>query len=545
MLLLAVAWLIVHSPVVQAADASDIVDIRILLFTLAAASLVLAACIIPILMPWIAPGFDPLRGLLPAHDSPPPLLDAHASVAAQKQRLSSEVPHYAGLVNPSVDCYFNSVVQSLASLTHLARYLDDMAIMSRRWDVATPVTDALLALLVALNTPQARRTTLTPRALRTALQSASPSHGIRTLLSAQQQQDAHELCVLLMETLDAELGAVQQGRSHALRSQTTQGLGLLTAPSILVRGRLRTQLGFDGDHVSNPFRGTLAQRTSCAQCGYMEAVRHFSFTDLDLVVPSSTCTLQQCLASWMELEHIEWVCHRCSLQATLMRIESARDAITEPCSRKQSKQAALLDAQRTTLKRVLCSGAHDSELEATHELDGIELERILSTYATKQIMMARCPPILVLHLNRSSFSLGNFGASKNQARVVFPEYLDMLPFMTGATLSAHPLQPISPSEKAGNAIYRLSAMVTHYGTHNYGHYVSYRRRPCPFDDGPDVWTRVSDDHVQLCSWDEVQAQNPYLLMYERINNAAPSPLIPARTVHRWDVYTFRRAISAP
>ena len=72
MLLLAVAWLIVHSPVVQAADASDIVDIRILLFTLAAASLVLAACIIPILMPWIAHGFAPLRGLLPAHDSPPP-----------------------------------------------------------------------------------------------------------------------------------------------------------------------------------------------------------------------------------------------------------------------------------------------------------------------------------------------------------------------------------------------------------------------------------------------------------------------------------------
>ncbi|PNB02949.1 hypothetical protein C1Y01_30680, partial [Pseudomonas sp. FW306-02-H05-BA] len=78
-----------------------------------------------------------------------------------------------------------------------------------------------------------------------------------------------------------------------------------------------------------------------------------------------------------------------------MRIESARDAITKPCSRKQSKQAALLDAQQSTLKRVLCSGAHDSELEATHELDGIELERILSTYATKHIMMARCPPILV------------------------------------------------------------------------------------------------------------------------------------------------------
>lgn len=545
MLLLAAAGLIVHSPVVKAADASDIVDGHILLYSVAAATLVLAACIFPIVMPWIAPGFDPLRSLVPVYDSSQPLFDAQASVVAQKERLSPEAPHYAGLVNPSVDCYFNSVVQSLASLTHLARYLDDIACMSRRWHVSTPVTDALLALLVALNTPQVRRTTLTPRALRRALQSASQSHGIRTLLSAQQQQDAHELCVLLMEALDAELGAVQQGRSHALRTQTTQGLGLLTAPSILVRGRLRAQLGFDGDHVSNPFRGTLAQRTSCARCGYMEAVRHFSFTDLDLVVPRSTCTIQQCLASWMELEHIEWVCHRCSLQATLVRIESARHAITEPSSRKQSKQAALLDAQQRTLKRVLRSGAHESELEATHELDGIQLERVLSNFATKQIMLATCPPILVLHLNRSSFSLGQFGASKNQARVIFPEHLDVLPFMTGAALSAHPLQPISTTKKAGNATYRLSAMVTHYGTHNYGHYVSYRRRPCPFNDGPDVWTRVSDDHVQLCSWDEVQVQNPYLLMYERMDKAAPSSPIPARTVHRWDVYTFRRAISAP
>lgn len=551
-------------------NASLPVDTRVALCLFIAASLILAACITFLFMTWSPQSLDPLR-FFPPLTQPAPPLDTHASTSALQLTLSDKKRFYVGLSNPSIDCYFNSVVQSLASLVHLAQYLDDVTVMSRRWHVATPVTDALRSLLVLLNTPQSHRMTVAPRDLRRALQHrASHSQGIRTLLSAQQQQDAHELCVLLVEALDAELGTVQQARSDALRAACV-GLQVLTAPSHIVHGRLRTQLGFDGDHSSNPFRGTLAQRTSCGQCGYMEAIRHFSFTDIDLVVPGAACTLEYCLSAWMQLEGIEWVCHRCSLLATMKRIELeriARDAqaIDHRQSARQLKKIRLLDAQLDRVAKVIRSGVHESELEASHALDGIVQERVLSTSATKQIMLAKAPRILLLHINRSSFSLGQFGASKNHARVLFSERLNLAPFITGSSLSSHPMKRLSTSHTP--TWYVLRAIVTHYGTHNYGHYVSYRRRP------NGVWTRVSDENVQLCAWDDVQAQNPYLLMYERVDgyddngcsesvndignphggdlgeprifHSAPRTMIPPlhkthvqpRTLHRWDAYAF-------
>lgn len=534
-------------------SAPPIVDARVATYAFLGATLILATCIGLVIMTWQGVGLDPMR-VFRCGPAVPEHLDNRACEEAHCMPLTRATPYYAGLSNPSIDCFFNSVVQSFASLAYLARYLDETACMARRWGVVTPITDALRGLFVALDTPQKRRTTLVPNDLRRALRSVSQSNGIRTLVSAAQQQDAHELCVLLIDALDSELGAVQQARALAVRVGTT-GLSSLMAPSRVVHGRLRMQLGTAGDHVANPFRGTLAQRTSCARCGYMEAVRHFSFTDIDVVVPGSSCTLEECLAAWMQLEQIEWVCHRCSLNATRLRLETERAALNTS-SRKQARRAVELDAQHARVSDVIRSGAHESELDASHALDGIVQERVISPCATKQIMIASCPPILVIHVNRSSFSLGNFGASKNHARVVFRECMDMAPFMTGSTLSSNPLKPLSSADRSAPVLYTLRAVITHYGTHNYGHYVSFRQRPHPGksedDDMRFAWTRVSDENVQLCSWSDVHAQNPYLLMYERLEpptmrRAPPTPtLIPrtaqpaTRTVHRWDAYTLGR-----
>ena len=250
----------------------------------------------------------------------------------------------------------------------------------------------------------------------------------------------------------------------------------------------------------------------------------------------------------------------------LERIARDAHAIDHRQSARQLKKIRLLDAQLDRVAKVIRSGVHESELEASHALDGIVQERVLSTSATKQIMLAKAPRILLLHINRSSFSLGQFGASKNHARVLFSERLNLAPFITGSSLSSHPMKRLSTSHTP--TWYVLRAIVTHYGTHNYGHYVSYRRRP------NGVWTRVSDENVQLCAWDDVQAQNPYLLMYERVDgyddngcsesvndignphggdlgeprifHSAPRTMIPPlhkrhlqpRTLHRWDAYAF-------
>lgn len=510
------------------------VDARVAVATLAGA-LVLAAYLLwgtHMLRPW-----DLLRGRREDATRRPSRADlpTNACIHALELSPSHAAPYYRGLVNPNVYCFFNSTVQCLGSLTLLAHYLDDTAQMAARWNVATPVTDALRALLVTLNTPQPHRRAVVPRELTSALAHVSQSNGLRTLLAAHQQQDAHELCVLLVHALDAELGAVQDARSRALRAEAA-GLYALIAPSHLVHGRPRTQLGAPGERAAPPFRGTIAQRTACGQCGYMEAVRHFSFTDLDLVVPGAACTLEQCLAAWSQLEQVDWTCHRCSLCATAASLhdELARWEARPPSPRR-TQRIARMRAQYKRVAAALQSGVHESEWEAIDAPDPVPRVRALSPAATKQVLLAAPPPVLVLHLNRSTFSLGAWGASKNGARVFFREYLDMAPFTTGATLQVDAFQPLSAHNGRAPVRYRLSGVVTHYGAHNYGHYVCFRRRP------DQTWTRLSDEQVHECTLDEVLAQNPYLLMYERLDAmqrvqgcTTRGPVRRARVLHRWD-----------
>ncbi|WFD33397.1 ubiquitinyl hydrolase 1 [Malassezia cuniculi] len=434
--------------------------------------------------------------------------EPNAALQSTCTETSREAPYYPGLRNPGVYCFFNSVVQSLASVPSLATYLDTTADMAVRWDTPAPVTMALRALIIDLNTPIPRRRALAPKALLGALSHVSQSSGLRTLVAAHQQQDAHELAILLLGALDAELARIQLSRANTLRK--AHGLETLVAPSALVAGRPREALG-GRDGAAPVSRGTLAQRTACAQCGYSEAVRHFSFDDLSLIVPlAQQCTLEDCFHAWSQLEQIEWVCHRCSLLKTLARI---RSEYVEHASAKSSSatRKRLQDAERRVCA-ALTSGMHEEELDASGLVADISLERALSPLSSKQVLIARPPPVLVVHLNRSMYT---FGAAKNNVRVIFREWLDIAPYTTGALRMDARTTMSMPPKKSPYTTYRLSAIVTHYGSHNYGHYVSFRRR------AGDAWYRVSDENVDECSIDDVLMQNPFLLFYEHTGRPAP------------------------
>ena len=182
--------------------------------------------------------------------------------------------------------------------------------------------------------------------------------------------------------------------------------------------------------------------------------------------------------------------------------------------------------------------------------------------------------MLALHLNRS-VHFGTY-ASKNTARVHFPEVLDLTPFTTSGMLSTSPSFPISshphmPSPTSAVAavatslssqttkaynhnaapqpprvLYRLAAVVCHYGQHSFGHYVCYRRKPRGsgrvgpprLNDGFHAtagkgWLRASDDAVREVGIETVlqEGSGAFMLYYERVRNEDKPSSLPVWSSH--------------
>ena len=85
------------------------------------------------------------------------------------------------------------------------------------------------------------------------------------------------------------------------------------------------------------------------------------------------------------------------------------------------------------------------------------------------------------------------------------------------------LSSSSPSPSSSRMeLYRLSAVVEHYGVCGGGHYAAYRRVASTPDANDQVgprrkhWVYVSDDHVSQVSEDDVLGAEATLLFYERL-----------------------------
>ncbi|KAJ1940596.1 ubiquitin-specific protease ubp1, partial [Linderina macrospora] len=143
------------------------------------------------------------------------------------------------------------------------------------------------------------------------------------------------------------------------------------------------------------------------------------------------------------------------------------------------------------------------------ELPDVSLRSAYSPLSTKQIAFAKLPPCLCLHLSRSAVTPEGY-IVKNPCHVRFPEYLDFAPYTTNGHLKVDPMasiidESLTASELAAQGVfasqqhqrrskdvadaisqginpqtgYRLQAVVVHIGSHSYGHFITYRRKPRP------------------------------------------------------------------
>ncbi|KAF9130564.1 hypothetical protein BGW39_002920 [Mortierella sp. 14UC] len=427
-----------------------------------------------------------------------------------KATTASSLHYVHGLVNTGNSCFLNSVLQALSALSVLSPYLESLLDRSEDLQLEEDdlqVTEALLDTMEALQQPLASHKAFRPRAIVQALESSrskdSKASGYHSNIMNREQQDAQELFQIISSALSSEENTIQ-------KLQSTRPLLDLDFLKKLV-GLETSNLDHQVKKMdSNPMIGMLASRLSCMQCGYTEAVRHFTFDNLSLSLPSAhSCNIEECLQQYITLESLnDVVCRKCSLIATLDRVGNKLKQLDAPAgaqanilrssrrrfrdrntdmdmdsdylsedsrstfSATESESGDETSSQYTsefeeTNRRRLTSGKVYTKAEKAAKKSKLlqqrkvleaaiksDVEKALPDIKLSKVVSRHCTkqvmlakPPSVLCLHFIRSQYSNYGTvSKNSCHVRFPEYLDLSPFCTTGVLLTRPNLPMSISE---------------------------------------------------------------------------------------------------
>lgn len=237
--------------------------------------------------------------------------------------------------------------------------------------------------------------------------------------------------------------------------------------------------------------------------------------------------MDDCLKQLTTMEYLNDVtCRKCSLIDTIHQLSLEIDSLQQQT---KMEKLQVLQKMKQEIEHRLKMGRIEDLDDSSKRLKGFisKIHRVCS----KQAMFANPPKVLCLHIARSAF--GPTGEIyKNTCQIQFPEVLDLSPYCTNGTLNTQPNLPISSSSATTTpgAKYRLMSSIIHYGSHNFGHFIAYKRRlvveKCPchtcandaslLKHHDSDWFKISDERVSLCGIEQVLEANPYMLLYELI-----------------------------
>ncbi|ORY14256.1 hypothetical protein BCR34DRAFT_479769 [Clohesyomyces aquaticus] len=400
-----------------------------------------------------------------------------------------------GLSNSANDCFINSILQALAGLPDLRIYLirethrrkldgPEVYLVDRDqpslenqpvkpWKLEGlqkgMVTYALKDVLDKLNERPIYKKTISPQPFIRHLERAFATRISR------QQQDAQEFLQIVMERLCDEYHAgtkarrqaqklgiiVTQGDTESEKLEIAEQFGVVPLDSAPEEDgdekERQTQTREDETPVDEdgfPFEGKIESQIECLTCGFKPRPAVSTFVTLTLNVPQKSSTsLNACFDGMLKVEHIDdFKCEYCRLEHAL-----------------RSKSQELSRASATETRLRLESDIHKirAALEEDPEKppEGVELPDLSSAprrRIARHMYISSFPKVLAVHLSRSMFAMGSV-STKNLAKVSFPETLPLGGLLTRKN-------------------YRLLGMVTHKGSHNSGHYESFRRQvqPLPY-----------------------------------------------------------------
>jgi ubiquitin carboxyl-terminal hydrolase 1 len=450
-------------------------------------------------------------------------------------------------------CYQNSILQGLSSLKPLPEYLSSYLEASND-SGDHDVAQTLRTLITDLNDgSNFGRTLWTP--------------GVLKSMSTWTQQDAQEYYSKILDDIDKSV-------ARAVKSSQPKHPGLTA--KIEKDDATPSEHSDDSGYQSiinspeinlphNPLEGMLAQRVACVQCGHSDGLSMIPFTclTLSLGLNKNQHDLYERLDAYSKVEAIENVeCTKC----TLINTQQQLSAMSKKMLDSGASNEKLAEHLNQRLEAVeLALEEDDFDDKTLTEKCKISAQNKVSSTKTKQIVISRPPKSLAIHMQRSVFDPSTFNMMKNSAPVDFPMTLDLAPWCLGST-GSNPLDEKSKleeewvtdprksmvagdqgSSKLVGPIYELRAVVTHYGRHENGHYICYRKFPRQSpptkvveDDEPDSkadakpepstddketdepemdWWRLSDHNVSQVSEDAVLNLSPgvFMLFYDCVD----------------------------
>ncbi|KAJ9649691.1 hypothetical protein H2199_000470 [Coniosporium tulheliwenetii] len=405
-----------------------------------------------------------------------------------------------GLSNPANDCFINAVLQALAGLPDLRKYLIREVHRRQLGGEEGVVTQALKEVLDRLNERPIYRKTISAQAFVSTLEQA-----FRTRIS-RQQQDAQEFLQIVTERLEEEYLAGRKARRKARRLV----VGKPDGEGTRVDGKGVAQDGEAGQFEQDkgneaadedeqeedsqeedeekdafPFEGKIESQIECVTCHFKPKPTVSTFVTLTLNVPQQSSTsLNSCFDGMLKVEHIDdFKCEYCRLAHALSVKQRELASATSPRTREA------LAADITRIEKAMAEDPEKPPKDVTLPDSKLAPRRRIA----RHMRISSFPKVLGIHLSRSIYSASSL-STKNTAKVAFPESL--------------PLGGILNQKK-----YRLLGVVTHKGGHDSGHYESFRRQvtPVPYSTPHSFGTEGA--------YSVVGTPNP---------SVVPSPRIPAR-----------------